>query len=303
MNKTQQQRYGSLYEQHVNALKRQGKSKSTIDVYARAVRRVTAYFDRCPDKLTVDALKTFFSSLVETHSWSTVKVDRNGLQFFYKHVLGKKWAWVDIVKPPQVKSLPDILTPDELTRLIDITKEPRYQTYILTVYSMGLRLGEALNLKVGDIDSQPQVMRVHIRKGKGKKDRYVTLPHVTLQALRRYWATHRHPQFIFPAGKNAAERSQANVHMDKGGVQKSFQIIVKQCGIHKQVSIHTLRHCYGTHLVEVGLNLRAIQTEMGHECPKTTALYTQLTDVTKQNTRELINSMVGRLILSLKKAG
>ena len=303
MNKTQQQRYESLYAQHVSALKRQGKSKSTIDVYSRAVRRITAFFDRCPDKLTVDDLKTSFSSLVETHSWSTVKVDRNGLQFFYKHVLDKKWTWVDIVKPPQVKSLPDILTPDEITRLINITKEARYQTYILTVYSMGLRLGEALNLKSGDLDSQPHVMRVHIRKGKGKKDRYVTLPQVTLQALRRYWATHRHPQFIFPAGKNAAERSQANVHMDKSGVQKSFQVIVKQCGIHKQVSIHTLRHCYGTPLVDVGLNLRAIQTERGHECPKTNALYTQLTDVTKQNTRELINCMVDRLILSLKKAG
>ena len=87
--------------------------------------------------------------------------------------------------------------------------------------------------------------------------------------------------------------------MDRGGVQKSFQAMVRSAGIHKQVSIHTLRHCYGTHLVEVGVNLRAIQTEMGHECPKTTALYTQLTDVTKQNTRKLIHRMVGRLTLSL----
>ncbi len=297
MNKTQQLRYESLYEQHVNALKRQGKSKSTIDVYARAVRRVTAFFDRCPDRLTVDDLKTFFSSLVKTHSWSTVKVDRNGLQFFYKHVLDKKWEWVNIVKPPQVKSLPDILTPDEIARLINSTKEARYQTYLLTVYSMGLRLGETLNIKIGDIDSQH--MRVHIRNGKGRKDRYVTLPQVTLQALRKYWATHRHPQLIFPAGKNAAERCQAKGHMDRGGVQKSFRVIVQQCGIHKQVSIHTLRHCYGTHLVEVGLNLRAIQTEMGHECPKTTALYTQLTEATQQNTRDIINRMVERLTLSL----
>jgi site-specific recombinase XerD len=297
MNKTQQQRYESLYEQHVNALKRQGKSESTIDVYSRAVRRVTAYFDRCPDKLTVDDLKTFFSSLVETHSWSTVKVDRNGLQFFYKHVLGKKWQWVNIVKPPQVRSLPDILTPDEITRLINNTEEARYQSDILTVYSMGLRLGEALNLKIGDIDSQS--MRVHVRKGKGKKDRYVTLPQVTLLALRRYWTTHRNPLFLFPAGKNTGERHQATCHMDRGGVQKSFRTIVRSAGIHKQVSIHTLRHCYGTHLVEVGLNLRAIQTEMGHECPKTTALYTQLTETTQQNTRELIHRMVERLSLSL----
>ncbi len=292
MNKAEQERYGSLYEQQVNALIRQGKSKSTIDVYARAVRRVTAFFDRCPDKLNVDDLKTFFSSLVNSHSWSTVKVDRNGLQFFYKHVLDKKWEWVDIVNPPVVRRLPDILTPDEIARLINSTQQAPYQTCILTVYRIGLRLGEALNLKVGDIDSQ--LMRIHLRQAKGKKDRYVTL-----QALRKYWATHRHPQLIFPAGKNAAERCQANVHMDRGGVQKSFQVIVRSCGIHKRVTIHSLRHCYGAHLVEQGLNLRAIQTEMGHECPKTTALYTQLTKTTQQNASQLINRMVERLPLAL----
>lgn len=300
MNKAEQERYESLYEQHVNALKRQGKSKSTIDVYAHALRRVTTFFDRCPDTLNADDLKIFFSSLVDTHSWSSVKSDRNGLQFFYKHVLDKKWVWVDIVKPPIVKHLPDILTPNEISHLINSTQQARYQIYILTVYSMGLRLGEALNLKVGDIDSQ--LMRVHLREAKGKKDRYVTLPEVTLHALRKYWATHRNPQFIFPAGKNASERQQATCHMDRGGVQKSFQAIVQRCGIHKQVSIHTLRHCYGTHAVEVGLNLHAIQTEMGHECPKTTALYIQLTQVTQQNTRDLINSMVNRLTLTLTEA-
>ena len=146
-------------------------------------------------------------------------------------------------------------------------------------------------------------MRIHIRKGKGKKDRFVTLPEMSLQVLRQYWCTHRNPLFLFPAGKNKVERHQATCHMDRGGVQKSFQVIVKQCGIHKQISIHTLRHCYGTHLVEVGLNLRAIQTEMGHECPKTTALYTQLTETTQQNTRALTHRMVKRLTLSMLGEG
>ena len=133
MNKAQQKRYQSLYQQHVNALHRQGKSKSTVDIYSRAVRRVTEYFDRCPDRLTTDDLKQHFTNLVNTHSWSTVKVDRNGLQFFYKHVLDKHWQWVDIVKPPIVKSLPDILTPSEISLMINATRQLRYQTYILTV--------------------------------------------------------------------------------------------------------------------------------------------------------------------------
>ncbi|MEH6578934.1 MAG: site-specific integrase [Amphritea sp.] len=297
MNTAQQAHYDSLYQQHVSALIRQGKSKVTIESYARAVRRIAHFFDRCPDQLSLDELKDYFTQLVKTHSWSTVKIDRNGLQFFYKHVLGKEWIWVNIVKPPQIKTLPDILTPVELSRLINSTREARYQTFILTAYSMGLRLGETLNLRIGDIDAA--YPRVHIRRGKGHKDRYVTLPTMTLMALRKYWATHRNPALLFPAGKHSQARREAHMPMDRGGLQKSFKAIAKSCGIHKHVHIHTLRHCYGAHLVEAGLNLRAVQEELGHACPKTTALYTQLTQPMRQNTREMINAMVNQLTISL----
>ena len=297
MNTAQQKRFNSLYQLHVNALIRQGKAKTTVDVYSRAVRRITEFFDQCPDRLTQAQLKDYFSALVKSHSWSTVKVDRNGLQFFYKHILNKKWQWVDIVKPPQTKVLPDILSLKEVERVINGTRELRYQTFLLTAYSMGLRLGEALSLRVGDIDGER--MKVHIRQGKGKKDRFVTLPQVALTALRHYWATHRHPSLLFPAGRTSQLRHAATVVMDRGGLQKSFKVIVKSCGISKPVTLHSLRHCYGAHLVETGLNLRAIQQEMGHECPKTTALYTQLSDVANQNTLKIINRMVNRLRLKL----
>ena len=124
---------------------------------------------------------------------------------------------------------------------------------------------------------------------------------MTLQALRVYWATHRNRSFLFPLGKNADERHKANRHMDRGGLQKSFQAIVTSCHIHKRISIHNLRHCYGTHLVEVGLNLRAIQEELGHESPKTTVIYTQLTQPVHQHTADHIQSMMGRLSLTLNK--
>jgi integrase/recombinase XerD len=301
MNKAQQKRFDSLYQQHLNALKRQGKSEATIDAYSRPLRRIAAYFDRCPDRLTPDDLKDYFTSLVQSHSWSTVKLDRNGLQFFYKYIISQPWKWVDTVKPPQVKSLPDILTADEISLMINATREARYQTYILTVYSMGLRLGEALNLTVGDIDARR--MRVHVRHGKGRKDRFVILPTLALFALRQYWATHRHPALLFPAGKAAVDRHKAIGPMDRGGLQKSFKAIALSCNIHKRVTIHSLRHCYGTHLVEEGLHLRAIQKELGHESPKTTALYTQLTEPAQQNAVEIINAMVNRLSISLNGEG
>jgi len=297
MNKAQQTHFDSLYQQHVNALTRQGKSKSTIEAYSRAVRRIATFFDCCPDQLSLSDLKEYFTALVKSHSWSTVKIDRNGLQFFYKHVLGKEWVWVNIIKPPKIKTLPVILSSEELSRIINATREARYQTFILTAYSMGLRLGETLNLHVGDIDAEYH--RVHIRGAKGHKDRYVTLPKMTLMAMRTYWKTHQHPSMIFPTGKNSQLRGEASKTMNRSGIQRSFKVIAKSCGIHKHVHIHTLRHCYGAHLVEVGLNLRAIQDELGHACPKTTALYTQLTKPTMQNTQTVINAMVNRLTISL----
>ncbi|MEZ8051005.1 tyrosine-type recombinase/integrase, partial [Vibrio sp. 1F169] len=164
MNPTDLKRYNALYEQHLTNLKLQGKRPATIDAYSRAVRRITAHFDRVPDTLTTADLKQFFASLIQTHSWSTIKLDRNGLQFFYRYTLGKQWEWLNIVKPPQVKRLPDILTPQQVSSLINHTRQARYQVFFLTLYSMGLRLGEGLNLTVHDIDSQ--TMRVHIREGK-----------------------------------------------------------------------------------------------------------------------------------------
>jgi site-specific recombinase XerD len=296
MNKAQQKRFDSLYRKHVNALRRQGKADSTIDCYARAVRRISEFFD-CPvDVLTLDQLEGYFDALVKSHSWSTVKVDRNGLQFFFKHVLKRDWKWVDIVKPPEVKTLPDVLTLKEVERLINGARELRYQTFILTCFSMGLRLGEALSLSVGDIDSER--MRLHIRTAKGRKDRYVTLPQATLLALRRYWATHRHARLVFPAGRREEERATSDGCMDRGGLQKSFKAIVQDVGIHKAVTIHTLRHSYGLALTDAGVGLRSVQEAMGHECPKTTALYTQLSSYTQTDTERRINALVNRLRLN-----
>lgn len=293
MNKAQQKRFDSLYRKHLSALKRQGKAESTIDVYSRAVRRLTEYFDCPPDVLTVEQLEAYFESLVSTHSWSTVKVDRNGIQFFYKHILKREWNWVEIVKPPQVNTLPDVLTLKEIERLINGTRERRYQTFILVCFSMGLRLGETLNIKVKDIDSERA--RLHVRQAKGRKDRFVILPDMALQALRNYWITHRNPQWLFPQGRNAQERRGAKTHMDRGGTQKSFKAIVEDVGINKDITIHTLRHCYGTLLTDMGIGLRSIQAQMGHECPKTTALYTQLSTYTQNDTDKRINGLLAKL--------
>jgi integrase/recombinase XerD len=136
MNTSEQQRFDSLYEQHLTNLTLQGKRPATIDAYSRAVRRIAAYFDCCPDKLNTDDLKRYFAQLIASHSWSTVKLDPNGLQFFYRYVLNQSWEWLNIVKPPQVKRRPDILTPCEVAIVISLTRQLRYQVFFLTLYSM-----------------------------------------------------------------------------------------------------------------------------------------------------------------------
>ena len=174
MDPKETDRFEKLYQRHLRLLKLQGKSKKTRDAYSRAIRRVRDHFDRCPDKITPNQFESYFEQLVETHSWSTVKVDRWGLIFFWRFVLNRDWQWINIVKPPKIKSIPDILTPSEIERLIGKTRKLRYRVFLLTTYSMGLRLGETLSLQVGDIDSERK--QVHIRRGKGHKDRLVPLP-------------------------------------------------------------------------------------------------------------------------------
>jgi integrase len=233
MNASEQSRYNDLYQQHLRALKLQGLSHRTIDSYARALRRIAEYYHRCPDHLSTGQLAFYFSDLVDSHSWSTVKVDRNGLQFFYKHVLKRDWTWVDIIKPPKIQALPDILTLEEIGRLIRATRKLRYRVFMLATYSMGLRLGEALSLQVGDIDGARK--QVHVRRGKGCKDRLVPLPDLTYRALRSLWSRHRNPQWLFPHALGSTERiAGADKPMDRGGAQGAMKAVVQSCGIKKK---------------------------------------------------------------------
>jgi len=237
MKPTEVKRFKKLYQRHLRLLKLQGKSQKTIEAYSRAVRRISEYFDCCPDQLTPEQLEIYFARLVDTHSWSTVKVDRLGLQFYWRHVLKLDWQWVNIIKPPKIHTIPDILTLIEIERLIGATRKLRYRVFLLTTYSMGLRLEEALSLQVGDIDAERK--RVHIRRGKGHKDRLVPLPDLTLLGLRALWRKHRHPKLIFPNANGSLKTiQQATTHMDRGGTQKAMKVVVAECGIKKK-SLYT----------------------------------------------------------------
>ncbi len=297
MNATEQARLKPLVESMQRALKLQGKAKATKDAYCRAVRRTSEYFDRCPDDLSAEELREYFASLLETHSWSTIKLDRCGLQFFYRHVLGRPWDWVDIVKPPQAQRLPDVLTRAQTRRLLGSAYKLRYRVFFVTLYCTGLRLSEGLALAVGDIDGQR--MRIHVRGGKGNKDRYVPITEPLLYMLRKWWKRHENPRLLFPNPSGGAKRMrEAVTPMHAGGVQAAMRAAVADCGIHLRITVHSLRHLFSTHMLELGVDLRELQGILGHVSPATTARYAHLTDVTSAQARErqgqLLNSFVLR---------
>jgi len=294
MNKREAQKFNQLYTRFDKALHLQGYSASTIEAYTFAIRRVADYFDCCPSqRLRKDDLRDYFADLLKTHSWSTIKRDRNGLMRFWELILEVEWDWVPIVKPPAVKPLPDILSPDEITRVLAKLRKPAYRAACFVMYTLGLRIGEVLSLQVGDIDYAHH--RVHIRQGKGRKDRFIELPDTTYQILRQFWTAHRHPLWLFPS----QQASRSNLPMDRGNLQVAIRDAVKAAGIRKRITAHSLRHCYATHLIEHGLNLRGVQTLMGHEDPRTTALYTQLTGTVEQDMQSIVNHLAQQVSIDL----
>ena len=221
------------YQTHLKHLKLKGLQPKTIDAYARAIRRLGGYFSKRIDDLTEAQLTDYFSDLIESHSWSAVKLDLYGLKFYTTHVLRKPWAMPHLVKPPKTQRLPDIVTVDEAQRLFAATRTLSYRVLYFTLYSLGLRLGEGLRLQVSDIDAARR--RAHIRDAKGNRDRFVPLPEATLNALRRFWQIHRHPELLFPnrhGGLKAAHCARSL--LDRGGVQTTLRQVALDCGLKKR---------------------------------------------------------------------
>lgn len=204
--------------------------------------------------------------MVDRYSWSTIKIARNGIMFFWKPVLHKRWDWIKIVKPPQEKKLPEVLSLSETRMVLGSVEKLRYRACLFTIYSLGLRIGEGLTLKCADIHRDG--MQVHIHGAKRRKDRVIPLPHATLKLLEQYWLTHRNRTLLFPNIIGAAQRiSHTKRTMDANCVRGALSAALRDCGITRPVTVHSLRHSYATHLLEAGVNLRFIQQYLGHSSP------------------------------------
>ena len=229
-------KYNHYYSQHCKHLKLQGLQPKTIEAYSRGIRRIAEYFDGHLDDLSQDQLLDYFHSLLDRLSWSAVKLDLYGLKFFYTHVLYKPWVDIPMIKPPRCTRIPDIVTVEEAQQLFMSTRKLSYRVFYFTIYSMGLRLGEGLNLEVGDIDATR--MRVHIRNAKGNKDRLVPLPLNTLTVLRKFWALHRHPRLMFPnRTRGLAGAHLAESPLDRGGIQTTINLVTQEMRLKKRFPV------------------------------------------------------------------
>lgn len=241
----------------------------TIQCYIHSVAKFAEYFGKSPKFLGPKHIRTYQLYLVEKKKASFTQFNQAvcALRFLYKVTLGKPWIIEMIPHQRREKRLPVVLSRSELTRFFQAVTHKKHRTILMTLYGTGLRISEALDLQLKDIDSER--MQIHIRQGKGNKDRFVVLSLSLLEVLRTYWNEFRPQVWLFP-GKNQ------NHPLHSTAVQRICKNAGLKAGIKKQVTPHTLRHCFATHLLESGVDLKTIQVLLGHSSLNTTSRYLHL---------------------------
>jgi len=255
-----------LRRRMIDDLRIRNYSPRTIETYTRCVARFAKHFSRSPAELGPEEIREYQIFLVHTKhsSWTLFNQTVCALRFLYKVTLGRSDMIEHIPYPKQEKQLPVVLSRDEVARFFAAITNLKHRTILMTMYGAGLRISEALGLRVSDIDSDRMLIRV--QQGKGKRDRYVPLAPTLLCQLREYWRTYRPQSWLFPGG-----------HLDRPltpcSVQRASARARLKARLTKPVTTHTMRHCFATHLLETGTDLRTIQLLLGHSSLQTTAVY------------------------------
>lgn len=258
-----------LRKRMIEELKIRNYSAHTVAAYVSAVYRLANFYHRSPDKLDREEIRAFLVDLVEQKqaSWPYYKQVLAALRFLYRHVLRRGEVVEDIRGPRSAKTLPVVLSAQEVARFFKAISSLKHRTILMLAYGAGLRIGEAVRVRVSDIDRQRKVIRV--QQGKRKKDRYTLLSPAMLEMLDRYCWAARPEDLLFPSRIKGRPITDSTVQ----------QVCVQarqDAGIDKRISPHTLRHSFATHLLEAGTDLRVIQELLGHASPKTTAIYTHV---------------------------
>jgi integrase/recombinase XerD len=278
----------ALKQQMMEDMQLHGYAAKTQTAYVGAVRGLAKYYKRSPAEITQEEVRAYFLWLVKERgvARSTLTIHLSGIKFLFEVTLKREWLIFNLVRPQKRKKLPVVLSVEETKKLLSLVRLPKARMALTVIYACGMRLNEGLHLRTQDIDS-PRML-IWIRNGKGGKDRYVPLPERLLVMLRDYWKLHKPSSYLFFSKDKSTALSDTTL-------QQTFKAVLRQSGIRKEASIHTLRHSYATHLLERGVDLRVIQELLGHKSPQTTAIYTHLTDKSFQTLTATLNDLLADL--------
>jgi site-specific recombinase XerD len=264
-----------------------GLSDNTQLAYIRAVAQFALFFGKSPEQLGREEIRTYLLYLLRKKrvSKSTYRQVLSALRLLYRTTLGKDWLIEGIRHPRSEQKLPVVMSMDEVDRFFDALESLKHRAILMTAYGAGLRVSEVVALRVTDIDSERMMIRVF--QGKGRKDRYVMLGREVLAVLREYWKAARPKDFLFPGrGKSG--------HITTSVVHRAVKRAMHKAGLTKNISTHTLRHSFATHLLENGTDLRIIQMLLGHRSLKTTAVYTHVSRKRLESTRSPLDLLKER---------
>ncbi len=262
-----------------------GFAPKTQTDYIRAVRDFTAFFGRSPDQAGTEDLRRYQLHMRSIGAAATsMNAAVSALRFFFGVTLGRGDAQVGMTTVRQPHRLPVVLSPEEVRRLLDAAPGPKYQAALGVAYGAGLRASEIVSLKVGDIDSDSERMAIRVQQGKGRKDRYAMLSPDLLDLLRAWWVAARDRGVALPGGWLFPGQNPVNP-LTTRQLNRAFHGAKEAAGIDKRVCLHTLRHCFATHLLEQKVDIRVIQVLLGHKKLDTTARYSQVASTTLRSVK------------------
>lgn len=262
--------YESYVQAAIDEMNLRGFSPRTVRSYSSNIKLFLSFTPKPIDDLEVKDVRTFLLHLKGRKlSTSYINTAYSSCKLFFQSVLKRPFSMDDVPRVKNTKKLPVVLSKSEVIAILDVTENMKHKAILMIAYSAGLRVSEAVNLKVTDIDSSN--MQLFVRSGKGDKDRYTLLSKKTLLYLREYYKVYHPTEWLF---YSALDKSKP---LTSRTAQKTFKDSTIKAGISKSVSIHTLRHSFATHLLINGTNLFTIKTLLGHKSIRSTIIYLHLT--------------------------
>jgi integrase/recombinase XerD len=282
-----------LYNQFSADLKLKSYSRRSIKSYTRSVRQLQNFTSKAIEDITEEDVREYWLFCKNELSWgnATLRISYSGIKFFFTHTFKRDWEIFKVVRFERDHTLPVVLNVDEVRLLISAMPNMQHQAFFTLTYGCGLRLHEAINLRVADIDGKR--LSIHVHRGKGAKDRYIPVAETVLTVVRDYYRTHRNPVWVFPAhGRDGKAAPTAEQPVSDTTVHGALRRTLQRVGVRKQVCVHTFRHSYATHMIEAGVPVRHVQECLGHKSLASVMVYLHITSHGREDSRRRMEQLM-----------